>query len=127
MRYSIESSKSFAEVVFDLEPVIQRLGFVTLHSCDLGETLRQKGSELDEEAGIFDVINFRLAEKLLQRDISLILTLPWRIAINTDNGATRISILRPAGLLPALSQTAGIAALAAEIETRLIQIVDEVR
>ena len=34
MSYIVESSKSFYEATFDLEPVIQRLGFVILNVHD---------------------------------------------------------------------------------------------
>ncbi len=127
MRYCVESGKSFAEVIFDLEPVIQRLGFVTLHQGDLSETPRIKGSELDEDAAYFDIINYALAEKLLQRDIALALTLPWRISVHTREGATWISVLRPSRQLSALNPSPAISTLAGEIEARLVQIVDEVR
>lgn len=127
MRYCVESSKSFAEVIFDLEPIVQRLGFVTLHQGDLSESPRIKGSELDEDAAYFDIINYALAEKLLQRDISFALTLPWRICVHTDDGATWISILRPTQQFAGLNPSPTISALAGEIEARLVQIVDEVR
>jgi uncharacterized protein (DUF302 family) len=37
-----ESSKSFQEVVFELEPAIQRLGLTVLARHDLGEALANR-------------------------------------------------------------------------------------
>lgn len=127
MFYIVESSKSFSEVVFDLEPVVQRLGFVLLHTHDLGETLRRKGIELDEDCQVFEVCNYRYVEKMLALDSGLGLTLPWRISVFTENGATKIGVLRPAASLTTQAPSAAVVRLASEVEEKLILIVDEAR
>lgn len=127
MFYIVESSKSFYEATFDLEPVVQRLGFVVLHRHDLSETLRRKGIELDDDCQVFDICNYRDMEKLLAADLRLALTLPWRISVYTENGATKIGLIRPATLLAAVGGNADLARLAGEIEGRMRQIVDETR
>lgn len=125
--YIVESSKSFYEATFDLEPVIQRLGFVILHVHDLGETLRRRDIDLDDECKVFEVCNYRQTEKLLALNMRLSLALPWRISVFTENGATQISVIRPEPMLAALAQNAGVARIAREIEEKMIQIVDETR
>ncbi len=127
MRYCVESDKSFSEVVFDLEPVVQRLGFVVLERCDLGETLGRKGCEPDEDGIVFSIINYRLAEKLLNIDMALAVTLPWRIAVHTQQGATWISLLRLSAQLPGFTALPRLAQVAEEIDQRLIALIDEVR
>lgn len=127
MFYIVESSKSFYEATFDLEPVIQRLGFVILHVHDLGETLRRRDIDLDDECKVFEVCNYRQTEKLLALNMRLSLALPWRISVFTENGATQISVIRPEPMLAALAQNAGVARIAREIEEKMIQIVDETR
>ena len=127
MFYIVESDKSFHEASFDLEPVIQRLGFVILHVHDLGDTLRRKGSEFDDDCKVFEICNYRQSEKLLAIDMRLSTALPWRISVFTENGATRIGLIRPGPMLVALCQDAGLSPLAREIDGRLIQIVDETR
>lgn len=127
MLYIVESDKSFHEASFDLEPVIQRLGFVILHVHDLGDTLRRKGSEFDDDCKVFEICNYRQFEKLLAIDMRLSTALPWRISVFTENGATRIGLIRPAPMFAALCQDAGLSPLAREIDGRLIQIVDETR
>ena len=125
--YIVESEKSFYEATRDLEPVIQRLGFTLLHVHDLGASLRCKGIELDDECAVFEVGNFRQMEKMLAVDLRLGMMLPWRISVFTENGVTRIGLLRPASELAGLFRDARLPPLAREIEEKLIQIVDETR
>lgn len=127
MFYIVESSKSFYEATFDLEPVVQRLGFVVLHRHDLSETLHRKGIELDDDCQVFDICNYRDLEKMLVADLRLALTLPWRIAVYTEHGATKIGLLRPEALFAACGQNTELARLASDIEGRMRQIVDETR
>lgn len=127
MYYVVESSKSFSEVIFDLEPVVQRLGFVVLHAHDLGDTLRRKGIDLDDDCQVFDICNYRQMEKMLAIDLRLSLALPWRISVYTENGATKIGLFRPETLLATLSDNPELVRLGREIEERMVQIVDDVR
>lgn len=127
MFYIVESSKSFYEATFDLPPVVQRLGFVILHAQDLGEMLKRKEIDVDDECQVFDVCNYRQMEKMLALDIKLAMTLPWRITVFTEDGATKIGIVRPASFLASQAGNLHLARLLAEIEEKLIQIVDEVR
>jgi uncharacterized protein (DUF302 family) len=125
--YIVESDKSFYEVTVDLEAVIPRLGFVTLQVCDLSETLRRKGIELDDECKVFDICNYRQMEKLLAIDLRLSMALPWRISVFTENGATKIGVIRPEVLLPALAEGVELPPTVREIEEKMRQIVDEAR
>ena len=127
MFYIVESSKSFYEATFDLAPVVQRLGFAVLKIHDLGEAQHGKAIELDDECQVFEVSNDRLTGKLLAIDMRLSLGLPWRISVFTENGATKIGLLRPGFLLAGFPQTAELARLTLEIEEKLVQIVDEAR
>lgn len=127
MYYVVESSKSFSEVIFDLEPVVQRLGFVVLHAHDLGDTLRRKGIDLDDDCQVFDICNYRQMEKMLAIDLRLSLALPWRISVYTENGATKIGLLRPETMLATLSDNSELVRLGREVEERMVQIVDDVR
>ena len=99
MFYIVESSKSFYEANLDLGPVVERLGFVILHRQDIGETLQRRGIEFDEDCQVHEVINYRYAADLLAIDMRLGLTLPWRIAVYTENGVTYMTGVLP-GQLP---------------------------
>ena len=127
MYYIVESDKSFYEATFDLEPVVQRLGFVVLNLQDWGETLRRKEIDLDDECQVFEICNYRLVEKMLAIDMRLSMALPWRISVFTENGATKIGLIRPAPMLAGLCQNPELARLAREMEEKVIQIVDETR
>jgi len=125
--YIVESSKSFSEVIFDLEPVVQRLGFVILQTHDLGEILRRRDIDFDDDCQVFDICNYRQIEKLLSIDLRLSLALPWRISVFTENGATKIGLIRPETMLALFGQNPELVRVAQEIEERMIQIVDDTR
>ena len=127
MFYIVESSKSFYEANLDLGPVIERLGFVILHRQDIGETLQRRGIELDEDCQVHEVINYRYAADLLNIDMRLSLSIPWRIAVFTENGATKIGLIRPPALFEALGGNARLAEIAAEVEAKLVMVIDETR
>ena len=126
MHYIVTTEKSHYEACVDLEAVILRLGFRILHRHDLGAP---GGGELacDEEDTVFSLDSARYAERLLAADMRSLLALPWRIAVYTEAGDTRIGLLRPAPLLAALASRAGAAGAAQEIEEKLVQMVDEAR
>lgn len=127
MFYIVESSKSFYEAGLDLPPVAQRLGFVVLNTRDIGDSLRGKGIDFDEECQVFDIFSYRFAEELLAINVEQCLALPWRISVYTDNGATKIGITRPSKLLGTLDDNVALARINAELEAKLILIVDETR
>jgi uncharacterized protein (DUF302 family) len=125
--YIVESSKSFQEACFDFEPVVQRLGFVMLHRHDLVDLLGAKDGEFDDACSIYEIGNYRQTEKLLSIDMRLAIAMPWRIAIFTENGATKIGVLRSSPRLSEICQNAALASLALEIDEKICQIIDEVR
>lgn len=127
MFYIVESDKSFYEACFDLEPVVQRLGFVVLHAHDLAAMLRGAEAEPDDECKIFEVANYRHSERMLALDMRLSLLLPWRIAVFTESGVTKIGLLLPQPVLEGFGPNPELARLAREVEERMRQIVDEAR
>jgi uncharacterized protein (DUF302 family) len=127
MVYIVESDKSFYEASVDLEEVILRLGFSLLHIHDLGATLGDKDSQFDDEAKVYAIGSPRLTERLLAIDVRLSLALPCRITVYTEDGVTRIGMIRPSIQFSALSPDAGLARLARELEEKMIQVVDEAR
>ena len=65
-------------------------------------------------------------EKMLAADVRLGLALPWRISVFTENGATRIGLIRPARCWLRFLSVPRVAA-GRELEEKTIQIVDETR
>ncbi|MBL8430058.1 MAG: DUF302 domain-containing protein [Dechloromonas sp.] len=127
MYYIVDSDKSFYEATTDLVPVIQRLGLNVLQMHDLGGMLDSRQIEFDDECQVFEVGNPRLVEKVLAIDKRLSAALPWRISVYTENGNTKIAVLRPAPMFAAISTDAALARLGQELEEKLVQIVDETR
>lgn len=127
MYYIVESDKSFYEASVDLEEVVLRLGFSVLHIHDLGATLRNKGIDFDEEVKIFEISSPRQTEKILAIELHLSMALPCRISVFTENGATKIGLIRPLPLLATLSESTKLIKVAREVEEKMIQMVDEAR
>lgn len=125
MYYIVETGKTFTQASTDLEEAVVRNGFGVLHVHDLGTTLRNKGIAFDEECKIFEVCNPTQAAKVLSADMRLNMALPCRISIYTENGKTKIGMIKPQKILSALSQDSSLLKVAQEIEIKTIKIVDE--
>lgn len=122
MYHVVESSKSFQEIRFELEPAVQRLGLTVLAVHDLGAALARRDNGFDEDYAIYDIVGWRQAEQLLAGDLRAGLFLPWRLAVYTENGATRLGFLRQPSVADSRLQRA-----LDEGEARLLQLVDEMR
>lgn len=127
MYYIVETAKSFDQASADLEVAVKRHGFGVLHVHDLGATLRSKGIAFDEHCKVFEVCNPVQAAKVLSTDMRLNMALPCRISVFTDSGKTRIGLIKPGQVLAALSQDAGLAHIAKDVEDSTIAMVDEAR
>jgi len=127
MYYIVESAKSFDRASADLEAAVTRHGFGVLHVHDLGTTLRSKGIPFDEHCKVFEVCNPGQAAKVMSADMRLNMALPCRISVFTDNGVTRIGLVRPVEMLSQLSQDAAIVQVAHEVEDKTILMVDEAK
>jgi len=122
--YVLESSKTFEQASEDLDRVVKDNGFGVLHVHDLGATLRKKGVEFVEECRIFEVCNTVQAGKVLAADMRLNMALPCRISVFTENGRTRIGMIRPEGMLAGLSSEPSLAAIASEVEFKTIAMIN---
>lgn len=127
MYYIVETTKSFDQASTDLVAAVQRHGFGVLHVHDLGATLRSKGIAFDKECKVFEVCNPIQAAKVLSTDMRLNMALPCRISVFTENGNTRIGLIKPVQMLSALSQDAGLAQIAKDVEEKTIRMVDEAK
>jgi uncharacterized protein (DUF302 family) len=124
MYYIVESNKSFNQLTLDLHSSIVLHDFGVMHVHDLGNTLREKGFEFDEACKVFEVCSPSEAAKVLAIDIRLSLALPCRISVYTQQGKTKIGLIKPVQMLTALSKNSLLAALAKTVEERMIQIMD---
>jgi len=125
--YVVESDKSFDQATADLESAVKRLGFGVLHIHDLGATLRSKGFTFDEQCKIFEVCNPGQAVRVLSTDMRLNMALPCRISVFTEKDKTKIGLIKPVQMLSTLSQDPTLVEVAAEVEEKTIQMVDEAK
>ncbi|TFW72516.1 hypothetical protein C3Y98_02605 [Methylotenera oryzisoli] len=127
MYYIVETDKTFEQAATDLESAVKRHAFGVLHVHDLGNALRSKGIAFGEECKVFEVCNPVQASKVLSTDMRLNMALPCRISVFTEKGKTKIGLIRPADMISALSQDAGLVQVAKEVEATTIQMVDEAK
>src|SRR3989338_3114555 len=127
MYYIIETNKSFTQAVTDIESAVIRNGFGLLHVHDLATTLRTKGFAFNDECKVFEICNPAQAAKVLAIDMRLNMALPCRISVFTENGKTKIGLIKPVQMLSALSQDATLAQVAKEVEEKTIKMVDEAK
>jgi uncharacterized protein (DUF302 family) len=127
MYYIVETDKSFDQASADLESAVKQNGFGVLHVHDLGVMLRSKGIVFDNECKIFEVCNPGQAVKVLSVDMRLNMALPCRISVFTEQGKTKIGLIKPAKMLSALSQDSTLIEVASEVERKTIQMVDEAK
>tara|TARA_R110001592_G_scaffold91618_3_gene267957 strand:+ start:802 stop:1185 length:384 start_codon:yes stop_codon:yes gene_type:complete len=127
MYYIVDSEKSFKQASDDLDAAVKRNGFGVLHIHDLGETLRGKGVEFAEQCRVFEVCNPKQAAKVMSTDMRLNMALPCRISVFTENGVTKIGLIKPGQMLSALSDSKELSDIAMEVENATITMVDEAK
>ncbi len=127
MYYVVESKKSFEQAAQDLEAAVKRNEFGVLHVHDLGATLRGKGIEFAEQCKVFEVCNPKQAAKVLAADMRLNMALPCRISVFTEEGKTRLGLIKPAQMLASLSQDPALTQVAKEVEEKTIRMIDEAK
>jgi len=124
MYYVINTEKTFEQASTDLENEVIKLGFGVLHIHDLGKTLRSKGVEFKENCRVFEVCNPIQAAKVLSVDMRLNMALPCRISVFTEQGTTKIGLIKPAQMLSALSSDPILLDVANEVEETTIQMIN---
>lgn len=127
MFYLITTEKSFEKATADLESAVIRHGFGVLHIHNLGGTLRGKGVEFNEECKIFEVCNPVKAAEVLSVDMRLNMALPCRVSVFTENGVTKIGMIKPEQMLAALSDDKKLKDIAREVEEKVKLMIDEAK
>jgi uncharacterized protein (DUF302 family) len=94
---------------------------------DIGNTLRGKGVEFGHQCRVFEVCNPVQASKVMAADMRLNMALPCRISVYTEDGKTHIGMIKPSGILAALSQDAALAVVAREVEEKTMRMIDEAK
>jgi uncharacterized protein (DUF302 family) len=123
--YTVETTKDFDEAVAAVEAKSKEKGFGVLHVHDVKATLASKGFDRNP-LKIIEICNPRYASEVLRADIKISLMLPCPISVYVEGGKTYISTLRPK-MISDFYPEANIKALAEEVDTIVLNIVDECR
>jgi len=124
MLYIVESRKSVDEVFMNLENNIKKRGFGILHIHDLEETMRNKGINLGESCRIYEICNPKIAEQVLNEDMSMNMVLPCRISVYTDKGVTKVGMVNPSTLIHESSHEDELKEIAKLVEEKVKAIID---
>ena len=127
MYYVVDTNKDFEQATTDLDAAVKKLGFGVLHVHDLGQTLRNKGVEFEENCKVFEVCNPIQAGKVLSVDMKLNMALPCRISVYTEKGQTKIGLIKPVDMLAHLSDDETLLNIADEVEDLTIQMINNAK
>jgi uncharacterized protein (DUF302 family) len=127
MYYIVETDKSFEQAAIDLEAAVTRNGFGVLYIHDLSAKLQSKGIPFEEQCRVFEVCNPAQAAKVMAADMNLNMALPCRISVYTKQGSTKIGLIKPTGIISALSNDKELKKIATEVEESTIRMIDEAK
>ncbi len=122
---TVETQKPFEEAVAAIEKKAAEKGFRVLHTHDVAATLAEKGFPR-EPLKIIEICNAKYASQVLNKDAKISLMLPCPISVYVEGGKTHISTLLPSSIADFFPQ-AGIEDLAREVESVVLNIVEEAR
>jgi len=124
MLYRVHTQKALEEVGRALEAAAQRHKFGVLGVHDLQAKMQEKGVEFGRACRVFEVCNPRQAKKVLEANVDISTALPCRISVYSDGDGVTLATLRPTLLLDMFG-TAGLRAVAEEVEEALLAIMQE--
>lgn len=127
MLYETESAKNVDDAVRDLEAAVARHGFGVLHRYDFEKTLAEKGFPLGRACRVLEICSPRDAVGVLGTAPRMAPLLPCRIAVYDADGGTHIGAARPTAMIGGEGTAPALAAVAADVERRMIAAIDEAR
>ncbi len=125
MYYQKTTQKDFKQASKDLEEAVIKHKFGVLHVHDLGNTLRSKGIDFKEDCHVLEVCSPAQAQKVLSIDMQLNMALPCRISVWTEDGETKIGMIKPEKMLADLSSDSRLTAVAKEVEQATKTMIDQ--
>ncbi|SDC32045.1 Uncharacterized conserved protein, DUF302 family [Pelagirhabdus alkalitolerans] len=124
--YTVKTNKTVEEVQQALHDTIASYQFGVLWELDLQETLKKKGIDHDQSSLILEVCNPKKAKELIDQNPLANLFLPCKIAVYEVDGVNTIGLPRPTVQAEMIGDEK-LKEIAKEIETILIQLIDEVK
>jgi len=117
------SDKSFEEVSSGLEKTAAENMFRVLAVHDVQKTLSEKGFQRDK-LKIIEVCNAGFAHEALQHNIDVAMFMPCKFTVYPEKGRTVVSLMRPT-LISQMLPSSGLEELAADVEKRLISVMEK--
>ncbi len=124
MLHIVDSNKSLDRLIVDLERAISRHKFGVLGVHDLRAKMAEKGVSFARECRVFEVCNPHQAKKVLEANLEISTALPCRISVYEEGGKIRLATIKPTALI-GLFHDPELKGVAQEVETTLVQIMDE--
>lgn len=118
------TDKSVTETAAALEAAVKGNHFGVMQIHNLQETMNKKGVAFDNECLIFEVCQPQQAKKVLEQSMSVSTALPCRISLYREDDKTVLATLKPS-LLLAMFNVPQLEAVALEVETTLLKIMQE--
>jgi uncharacterized protein (DUF302 family) len=122
--YQVESQKPLSRVAQDLETIAQKNKFGVMAVHDLKSKLNEKGVDFAGDCRIYEVCNPQQAKKVLEVNPEISTALPCRISIFPNGNGVTLATIRPTAMIE-MFKTPELLAVAAEVETILVRIMDE--
>jgi uncharacterized protein (DUF302 family) len=120
--YTVTTEKPYDEAVQAVVDSAAAHGFRVQFVHDVRETLAEKGFAR-EPVTIVEMCNAKYASEVLARDIKIGLMLPCPVMVYDLGGQVSISTMRPT-LISAFFPQAELEQIAAEVEEKVVAIVD---
>lgn len=121
--YTVVTTKSYDEAVAAVIAAAAANGFKVQFVHDVAETLAEKGFDR-EPVTIVEMCNAKYAAETLSRDIKIGLMLPCPVMVYAEGELVFISAMRPS-LISTFFPAAELDEVAAEVERKIVAIVDE--
>ena len=122
--YTVETKKTMAEAIHDLEVSLKEEQFGVLWMFDIKEKLQEKGLEFEKEFKVLEVCNPQEAKKVLNENDLAGYFLPCKIVVFEKEGITKIGMPKPTSLISMLGDQK-LEQIAKDIEERLITCIDK--
>ena len=96
----------------DWQASVQGHKFGVLHIHNLQETLKKKGVDFPNACQILEICNPQSAKEVLTEDMDLNMALPCRVSVYSEDGKTKIGMMKPSAMLKMLSDSPGLSRVA---------------